>query len=343
MAENKLVNVSIIFIGIVILAFVLKEFATFLRPLVLAIMITFLLQPLMKFSKRLKIPVFVTFIVLIFGLAIVIMLIGSIINVENLDISEKLPIYKARINEMSEQINSFQLFQSYGVDVKDYFNASLLSKAALLAVEAIGVFFTEIFFAIIFTIFLVPAHKKILEDLERTMRRRKGTTKEKKNIKSVMSVLEETENSIIAYLGTKSLISLGTAVVSGIILFFFGSDFVFVLAFLIFTLNFIPNIGSFIAVAIALIAYALGHGLGFSFLWLGILLILTQVLFGNILEPKFAGKKLKLDPLLIILSLFVWYWIWGVVGMILAIPITSMMKIILSHIRETKNIAEHME
>ena len=65
-------------------------------------------------------------------------------------------------------------------------------------------------------------------------------------------------------------------------------------------------------------------------------------IFGNIIEPKFAGDKLSLSPIVILLSLFTWYWIWGIGGMILAIPLTSIMKIVFSRIKVNKNIAKFM-
>jgi predicted PurR-regulated permease PerM len=56
----------------------------------------------------------------------------------------------------------------------------------------------------------------------------------------------------------------------------------------------------------------------------------------------FAGDKLKLSPLVIIISLFFWYWVWGIGGMILAIPLTSIIKIILEQFENTKEIAQLM-
>ena len=68
-------------------------------------------------------------------------------------------------------------------------------------------------------------------------------------------------------------------------------------------------------------------------------LIAAQVFMGNIIEPKFVGNRLNLSPLVIILSLGFWGNLWGVVGMLLSVPITVILNIILAKIPATRSIA----
>ncbi|MCB5264014.1 MAG: AI-2E family transporter, partial [Candidatus Cloacimonadaceae bacterium] len=63
----------------------------------------------------------------------------------------------------------------------------------------------------------------------------------------------------------------------------------------------------------------------------------TQMLFGNVLEPKIQGENLNLSPIMVLVSLIFWGWVWGIVGMVLAVPITSAINIILIQIDE-KNL-----
>ena len=145
-------------------------------------------------------------------------------------------------------------------------------------------------------------------------------------------ILAKIEEGVIRYLGGKGLISLGTAITSAIILYFFGVDYIFILATFFFILNFIPNMGSFIAVIIALLFYFVQYGFVLNLLWLAVALTLVQIIFGNFIEPHFMGYSLRLYPIVIIVSLFLWYWVWGPVGMLLSVPITSTIKIVLKHI-----------
>ncbi len=324
MPENKLVNASIIFMGIIVLMLVLKTFKVFLRPLALAIILTLLLIPIIKFLKGLKIPFAITITGVVVILLLIVYLIGFLISIEASKINERLPNYQNQIEQATEYFTS-----KPNIDIKKFINIGNMISFIKAGVQAVGVFISEIFLAIVFILFLIPSYTKITENLEKNL---DGTKKRK-----FRSTLLQTEKSIRNYLSTKIIISLGTAVVSAIALLIFRADFIFIIALLIFLLNFIPNIGSFIAVILALISYALKFGPTTNIIWLAILLILIQVIFGNLIEPKFAGKRLKLSPIVIIISLFIWYWIWGIGGMILAVPITSIIKIVLEHTDSAKN------
>ncbi|MBL7056085.1 AI-2E family transporter [Candidatus Woesearchaeota archaeon] len=336
MTENKLVNGSIILMGIVVLFLVLKTLQSFLRPLALAIILTLLMMPLVRFSKKRNIPFSITALFLILVLVFSVSWAGSLLSKEALKIDRTLPIHQSA-SKIQEIISKFEIGGNK-LNIEDYLNPgnmrAVVTSTIKSILQAILAIFSELFLAIIFLIFLIPSYDHILRNLGKTMSRGK--------IKKVKSALLETEKSIRDYLYTKSLISTGTALVSATILYFFGADFFLIFALLFFTLNFIPNVGSFIAVALALLYYVIVFGVSLNLIWLGALLIAVQVTFGNIIEPKFAGDKLELSPIIILLSLFVWFWVWGIVGMILAIPITSILKIIFNHIDSTKNIARMM-
>lgn len=341
MSENKLVNASIILIGMVVLAVVLQTLQSFLRPFALAIILSLLLMPMVRFSKKRKIPFFITIIGLIFVFVFLISSVVSLLMEESNRIGENALNQKGDIQKaITSMQDSASKISIYGkkLDLSQFLNPEkigpIITSTIKSLIQAVASIFSELFLAVLFMIFLIPSQELFIENIGKTM----GQAKMRK----FRSVLIATEKSIRDYLYTKSLISLGTAVVSAIVLLFFKSDFIVVFAILFFVLNFIPTVGSFIAVTLALLFYSLMYGLGLNVLWLGILLIIVQVVFANILEPKFAGAKLKLSPLVILLSLFLWFWIWGIVGMILAVPITSIIKIILEHIESTKKYAKLM-
>ena len=158
--------------------------------------------------------------------------------------------------------------------------------------------------------------------------------------KELMSILRSIENQVQHYLVLKTVISLLTAIISGIILYFGGFDFLLFSSLLIFALNFIPNIGSVIATAFPVLTGLIKFGFSMKVLLVLAGLMLTQMIIGNILEPKIAGKSLNLSPIVILLSLIFWGYIWGITGMILAVPLTSAIKIIFSHIQILKPVAE---
>ena len=343
MADNKLVNFSIIFIAVVLLGIVLKTFAAFLRPLAIAVILTFLLMPLMRFSKKIKIPFFVTVISIIMLLIVILGVFGYLLVGEKQKIYNEFPNKQEvqvnnTINNISDIIGKANKLLGTDIDIRKIVKPDRIGAIISGGVEkgaiALGTLISELLLVIIFTIFLIPSHESLIRNIKKDIGRNKAMR--------VTSALLKIEQSVRDYLMTKTLISLGTAIVSAIVLLIFRADLVIVLAFLIFAMNYIPNIGSIVAVMIALLAYLFQNGITWNILWLGIILTIIQIIFGNIIEPKVAGQKLKLSPILILISLFLWFWIWGVIGMILAIPLTSILKIILEHIDSTKTIAKFM-
>ena len=139
------------------------------------------------------------------------------------------------------------------------------------------------------------------------------------------------------YIFTKALISLTTSVIVSIVLALFGVDFILVWAVLTFVLNFIPNIGSVIAVILPTVMCLLQFGsVGYTGI-LALILVVVQNLIGNIIEPKIFGNRLGLNPIVILLSLLIWGYVWGIAGMILSVPLTAVLKIIFDS-SDSKNL-----
>jgi predicted PurR-regulated permease PerM len=107
-------------------------------------------------------------------------------------------------------------------------------------------------------------------------------------------------------------------------------------------LNFIPSIGSFIAAVPAIILALIQLGLPSAMLTLlGYLVV--NVLFGNILEPRFMGRRLGLSPLVVFVSLLFWGWVLGPIGMVLSVPLTMIGKIALAANDDTRWLSVMLE
>ncbi|MDR3011873.1 MAG: AI-2E family transporter [Chitinispirillales bacterium] len=157
--------------------------------------------------------------------------------------------------------------------------------------------------------------------------------------KNIDFTIKQVSNDIRAYVGIKTAASLITAILSYVIFKIIGLDFASFWAFLIFLFNFIPAIGSIVSTALPTIfAFLQYESLG-PFLAVLIGVTTLQMLIGNILEPRFQGDRLNLSPLVILLSLALWNIIWGIPGMFLCVPLTSIAMIIFSRIPQTQKIA----
>jgi AI-2 transport protein TqsA len=116
-------------------------------------------------------------------------------------------------------------------------------------------------------------------------------------------------------------------------------EFAIIWGLLTFLLNFIPNIGSVIATILPLlIAFIQFDSVGTLF-WLALLLSGVQMIIGNFIDPRVVGRSVNLSPLVVLCSLMFWGWLWGFIGMFLAVPISVIIKIVFENTRSLKFIS----
>ncbi|MDR0645507.1 MAG: AI-2E family transporter [Elusimicrobiota bacterium] len=152
--------------------------------------------------------------------------------------------------------------------------------------------------------------------------------------------IKEIQNKMSAYLYIHITASLFTGLAVWIVYLSVGIELAATFAILTILLNFIPNIGSLIAVLLPLPIVIIQFGFGAQFWVLLIIPSLVQFAIGSILEPKFLGSGLDLHPVAIIGSLVFWSLVWGIPGAFLAVPITSSIRLILSKLEPTRPFAE---
>jgi predicted PurR-regulated permease PerM len=155
----------------------------------------------------------------------------------------------------------------------------------------------------------------------------------------ILYTINSIENQVQHYLLIKTFVSILTAIISGVILYIGGFDFVLFSALLIFVLNYIPNFGSIVATTFPVIIGLINDGFSLKVALVAAGLIMTQMIIGNIIEPRITGRNLNISPIVILLSLIFWGYVWGIIGMMLAVPLTSAIKIIFSQIEGLKPIA----
>ncbi|MCY4608429.1 MAG: AI-2E family transporter [bacterium] len=159
-------------------------------------------------------------------------------------------------------------------------------------------------------------------------------------ITRVRQVIARINSDIRTYLWVKTLLSVVTGAVSWIVMKAVGLDLAEFWAVLIFFLNFIPTIGSILGFVFpALLTLAQFSEPLAPFVMVTALLGATQIVTGNVIEPRMMGRTLKLSPLVILLALALWGSLWGIIGMFLSVPITVMALIIFAQFRQTRPIA----
>lgn len=154
------------------------------------------------------------------------------------------------------------------------------------------------------------------------------------------SIWQSLQKNISRYIIIKFLSSLFSGLLVFPILYFANVELAVVFAFITFLLNFIPNVGSVIAAALPLPLVVLDSGFGWPFFVVVIGQTIIHSVIGAIIEPKFMGERMGLHPIAILMFLIFWGLVWGIPGMFLAVPITSILRIVLSKIEATQSFSE---
>lgn len=150
--------------------------------------------------------------------------------------------------------------------------------------------------------------------------------------------LLKTSEDIQRYLLIKTLISLTTGILAGLLCYFAGVDFPLLWGIVAFALNFIPTIGSIVAaIPPIILALLLVSPMAAIIVAVGYLAI--NMCLGNFLEPMLMGKQFGIATAVVLLSVLFWGWIWGPIGMLLAVPLTMIMKLALENSRDFKWVA----
>ncbi len=324
--SEKLVNASILLMGLSLLIFILYQFQDFLRPFVIAIVLSFLFVPLTRFKGMKRALVWVITILVILCLFLFGALFINAMIDEGASASLNSGSFSGENSSLYKSLDGKSVnlgFQTYKLSdlIQDEKITGFVYSFIRGIFDSIGNFFSQLVIVLMFLLFILPSYDLLLNRYSKNLK----TVTQRNNFKKMVMDIEK---SVREYLSIKSIVSLVTAVFSGVAMFLFGVKFVFLFMFLTFVLNFIPSFGSIFAVVIVVVSHLLLAGFSMNLIYLGVLLVVVQFVIGNIIEPKVAGKKMNLSPIVILLSLFFWGSIWGITGMFFAVPLSVIIKIV---------------
>lgn len=319
----SLVTVSVVVIAAVAIAFALAYTRPLLVPFVLAVFVYYLVSPVADtLELKLRFPRWASTVLTMALVGAGIVLLGLLFVTSTRGLTESADIYREKLIDAARQVTAWldgrglQLSQDTLVDAMRNLPVSRLVQASA---ESAFTLVTNGTLVMLFVIFLLLGRKREM-------------------IKS--PVFRQIDQDIRRYLVLKFLISALTGGLIWLILTAFGFELALVFAVFTFVLNFIPSIGSIIAtllpVPIALVQYeTLGPVVGIF-----ILSSVVQMVIGNGLDPLLMGQKLDLSPVTIVAALVFWGLLWGLPGMLLAAPLTAILRIVLAQFETTRPMGE---
>lgn len=153
------------------------------------------------------------------------------------------------------------------------------------------------------------------------------------------AIVSQINAAISDYLAVKTLVNAILGLISFSVMWAFGVDFALFWAILIALLNYIPYVGSLLGVIFPVVLSMAQFGSIQITLAVAALLTAAQVWVGNALEPRMIGRKVNMSPFVVLVALALWSSVWGVAGAILAIPMTSIIAIVMASFAATRPFA----
>lgn len=316
----------------------LLYFAGIMKPLVMAILISFIINQLSVLIGRITIKgkalPFGIRSVLSFLIVFMISFLLIELLIKNLEgIAASMPEYLSNLHKYVDQAGSLLNDPKYVEYLQKWVDGIDIAAVVSSLVNSFSGFVASFAVVLVYVIFL------LLENASRKAKVKALFPQKGKKYDKFVHNMGDISQSIRSYLWQKTAISLITGIVSFVILLILGVEYAFLWSFLIFAFNFIPYLGPLISSLFPAIFAMLITSDPMQFVYVFAALESVQIVLGSFLEPKMMGRGTNLGPVIVIVALALWGMIWGIVGMILAVPITSVLVIILSQIPSTRYMA----
>ncbi len=337
MGENRIVTIASGVFLVIVAGVVLHVAEAVFFPLFLAILFYYILSPVLDFLTRLKIPQPAAVSLIVAAAFLIFYLLGALIYASGKGLVSSFPEYGEKLSlllySITEklrlgEVNWNPWSWSQGLDVNKVTGILVMSLNKFLS------FFSTFLLSFIYLIFMLAGRGKLPGKIQRSFSPGRA--------RQIIQAIDNIDVQVQRYLAIKTGVSFLSGAVVAAVLAAFGVDFAIIFGAVTVVLNYIPSIGSILSLGVAVLATAFQYGSLFPTVWVFILILVLDTLLGNVLEPKWMGVGLGLSPLVVLFSLFFWAWLWGVPGMVLAVPLMAVVKIVCANVPSLRFIAEMM-
>ena len=331
--------ILMLFLSIAVALAILKIAAKVLIPVVIAMLLSLVLVPIAAFlNRKLKIPNVLCTILVLLAFISVVLFVGTILISSTRSIVDQYPKYEQRFLSIYEHIAEMMelpfdeglslftnLWMQEGV-------RSFIQDVAIMLSTKLFSLIKDFSMIVLFCFFFMSEFRYFNTKMEFAF----ADVMPNK----IRSMITDITNQVIKYISVKFFISLLTGITVYLGCLCTGLSFPILWGFIAFVMNFIPTIGSIFSCLITIVFALLQFWPSLlPVVIISVVLIGANTLFGNIIEPKIQGENLGLSPFIIIVALSVWGWIWGFAGMVIAVPLMVVIKIICENVEFLKPVS----
>jgi len=319
--------------------------AEIVLPIVLAFTLSLVLQPAMRALERVHLPRGIAAILLILVLFGTVGGLGTALSGPAASWAQNLPSgvpkLQERLSFIRQPIAAFQKL----ADQAQGLTSEGQPKAVPVAMQGAGLsdrllngtrtFASGLLQTVLVLFFLLVSGDTFLRRLVEILPRFK-------NKRQAVDISQQIESDVSVYLITITIMNLAVGVATGAVMAFCGVGDPVLWGTLAFLLNYIPILGPMIGIAVFLLAGLVS----IDSLWAALpagLYLLIHLLEGETVTPLLLARRFTVNPVLVILSLVFWYWMWGVPGAVLSTPMLAITKIICDRVRPLMAFGHFME
>jgi len=319
-------------IALILVGVVLRATQVVLLPLIIAWLLSYILGPIVTFLTRRRVPVALSIsfvLVLLLGIGY---FVGLFLHSRVMNFALRYDIYYARLIELIRTVTARWDLE---FDVVGGFDLGpVAGEYVRKLAQPVVAFGGRLLLVVIFLVFLLLGKPYFPAKIERAF--------SPEDAAHITHILGSISSQIGRFLVMQLLISLATGLCVWLALMLIGVDFPITWGATAFLLNFIPTLGSIVA-SIPPVLLAVVQ---FPTLWPAVVTLVSlftiQMTIGNFIAPKILGDRLNLSPVVVLISLVFWGWLWGITGAILAVPIASTIKIVCENFEGLKPISMMM-
>ncbi len=313
-------------------------------PVVLAIVLKLLLQPLVRLMDRAGVPhalgAFIAIILLLIALAAVISGVTGPAASWAGKLPDAIPQIQQKLAFLARPIGSIEWMIA---QLQSIPGVGLPQGPSTQSINVMGALFsgTTAVAAGLFTTIVVLFY--LLVSGETFLRRFVEILPSFAEKRQAVEITLDIERNISAYLLTITLINLVVGVLTFLVMWVTGVANPLLWGCIAFAVNFVPILGPMVALVVFLMASVLSLGVTWWALLPVGLYFLIHVIEGEIVTPMLMARRFTINPVAVILSLLFWYWMWGVPGAILAVPLLAITKLVCDDIRPLRAFGHFLE
>ncbi len=343
MAERKLITLQSVALPMLAVAGATAFFyyaAPIVVPVIIAVTLAYSLNPFVLLLNRLKIPHFLSVAIVLLLALLILVGVGYLIFLQLNDLAKNLPQYWEEVLQLVEKAKAALMGTAGGLFSQQLdqlqpsqIDPQFLTKAGQYALKGVGSIFSFLFasFLIFFIAFFILNDQKTIKN-KLTQAFGSGQSEAAQNI------ITEINSQIRTFIQVKFWITVVLSIVFTGGLLLLGVDYPYIWGPLAGALNLIPFVGSVLgAVPPIIMAWIASEGLLKPIL-VAVFFTVIQLIESNLVSPKIMGDKVNLSPLAVIVASMYWGWLWGGIGVVLAVPITAAIKVFCDHVETLKPI-----